>query len=60
MNLWLVSERKADAVYQVLAYDPVTGNATLKGKYAKIEQKIDPAYLKKAGYRLSKENPNAK
>ena len=59
LKLWLVSAARKDAVYEVLKYDPDTGMAELKGKYATISQQIDPAYLKNAGYELTQENPNA-
>lgn len=60
LKLWLVSKLKKDAVYEILSYNPDTGDAVLQGKYAVIEQNLDPAKLKQAGYIITKENPNAK
>jgi hypothetical protein len=60
MGVWLVSTKKSDAVYEVLEYNKVSKVAKLKGKYSTIEQVIDKDTLKKAGYKLTQENPNAK
>lgn len=59
MKLWLVSTKKNDAIYEVLEYNDKTKQAKLKGKYATIEQVLDIDTMKKAGYRLTQENPNA-
>jgi hypothetical protein len=59
MGVWLVSTKKKDAVYEVLEYNKVSKVAKLKGKYAIIEQVLDKETMKKAGYKLTQENPNA-
>ena len=57
--MWLVNSKQQNA-YEVVKYDPDTKQATLKGRYATFDQKLDVAQLKQSGYELMKENPYAK
>jgi hypothetical protein len=59
-KLWLQCIKKPEVKYEVLKYDKATGIATLKGKYATLEQKIDKEMLVKTGYVLMKESDYGK
>ena len=59
MRLFLVSTHKNDASYEVLKYYVKSQEAILKGKYSTITMTLDIQSLKKAGYKLVKELPNA-
>ena len=41
---------RTSRLYRVVAYDPVAGNVTLKGKNGKFVEPFDPARFKEMGY----------